>query len=303
VSGVDVDRLVVGSEAGGSPLALGAGGDVPPVQHARPAAPKVRVDDRGRTHLELHVPADQAGSRPFWLVLGESQNRGWTATVNGKDVGESTLVDGYANGWLIRPHDRAVDITLEWTPQKSVWLGVAISGLTLLLCTALALGLVRRRRNATAPEPEDPAAFDAPEPELDDPRVATGARPSTTASIVTVLTAALVAGIAVQPWVGLVTGALVAVVLVRPRLRFVLSLGAVAAIGAAGLFTAVQQLRYSYPAILEWPQFFEKIHIVGWIAVVFLAADTLVTFVRTRAADPRPPASTRSGDHSPLEGV
>ncbi len=39
---------------------------------------------------------------PFWLVLGQSQSAGWSATLpGGRSLGPSQLVDGYANGWYV----------------------------------------------------------------------------------------------------------------------------------------------------------------------------------------------------------
>jgi len=286
-SGVDVDSLVVASEAGGAPLALGVGGDVPAVERARPTPPRIRVDDRGRTHLSLHVSSHDAGRHPFWVVLGESRSVGWTASVNGHDLGQSQLIDGYANGWLVRPDGRDLDITLDWTPQQRVWIALALSGLTMMLCTALALGILRRRNREPSSGPRD--AFAAPEPALDNPLVLRGERPSTAVLMGAPIGAAVVAGIVTHAWLGLLTGALVLLVLLRPRWRFVLSLGAVGAIAAAGFFTAVQQLRYEYPPVLEWPQHFDKVHLVGWVAVVFLVADTLVQWLLSRDLHSRRP--------------
>ena len=93
------------------------------------------IDD-DRTRITLRVdPADE----PYWLVLGQSNNAGWKATIDGEDRGESSLVDGYANGWRVEPRadGKPVEVTLEWTPQKAVWLGLAISGVAMLVCVAL----------------------------------------------------------------------------------------------------------------------------------------------------------------------
>ncbi len=144
-TGVDLDGIVLGSEAGGAPLALGARGTVPAAASTAPTGgtPKVEVTSSGRTNMKLHVTG---ADKPFWLVLGESHNRGWVASVDGHDLGKGNLVNGYANGWLVDPKKaHTLDVTLTWTPQRTVWIALAISGLTMLLCTALALGLLSRR--------------------------------------------------------------------------------------------------------------------------------------------------------------
>jgi hypothetical protein len=44
----------------------------------------------------------------------------------------------------------------------------------------------------------------------------------------------------------------------------------------------VQQTRHDYPPVFEWPTFFDRVHMLGWFAIAFLAADALVETVRTR---------------------
>ena len=149
-TGVDVDGLVLGSDASGAAMALGARGELPTSVTqvaAHPAAtPRVHVTSKGSTKIELSVTGARRGT-PFWLVLGESNNAGWEATVDGKNVGGSTLVNGYANGWLVHPRSGAFAVTLRWTPQQKVWIALAVSAVALLVCLFLAL----RRRRGPAP--------------------------------------------------------------------------------------------------------------------------------------------------------
>ncbi len=43
-------------------------------------------------------------------------------------VGASQVVNGYANGFLVRPdHTGTLTVHLDWTPQKLVLIGLAIS--------------------------------------------------------------------------------------------------------------------------------------------------------------------------------
>src|SRR5262249_7201873 len=128
---IDVDGLVLGSDAGGAPLALGPGGSFSHTAAASAGAspashPRVRVLDDGRTSKRLRVDGAHAGE-PFWLVLGESNSTGWHASIAGDDLGRPALVDGYANGWLVVPTAGTFTVDLEWTPQRSVWVALAIS--------------------------------------------------------------------------------------------------------------------------------------------------------------------------------
>ncbi len=128
-TGVDLDRLVLSSGPDGNPI------PVEPRGTPRSAAERVTIVDESASRLDLSVKQD---GEPFWLVLGQSESDGWAAHVDGAEVGERHLVDGYANGWLVTP-DRAgpLSIELRWGPQRLVWLGLAGSGLTLLLVVLL----------------------------------------------------------------------------------------------------------------------------------------------------------------------
>ena len=118
------------------------------------------VVHNGRTKVELRVHGAEPGT-PFWLVLGQSQNAGWKATVadadgtvvSGPGDGRSTLVDGYANGWLVVPNGSTFDVTLDWTPQRTVWVALAISAAALVACLVLAVVARRRRRRGSRVSP------------------------------------------------------------------------------------------------------------------------------------------------------
>jgi hypothetical protein len=48
-----------------------------------------------------------------------------------------------------------------------------------------------------------------------------------------------------------------------------------------------EQTLHTYPPVFEWPTFFDRVHMLGWFAVAFLAADALVEAVRTRRRQTR----------------
>ena len=286
-TGVDLDGVVLGSDAGGAPLALGARGAITAAANPTGGTPKVDVTSSGRTNMKIHVTG---ADKPFWLVSGQSHNRGWVASVDGHDLGKGQLVNGYANGWLVDPKDaRTLDVTLTWTPQRNVWIALAISGVTMLLCTALALGLLRRRRQAKVAEP--PGDSDEP-PVFRSPLVGAGMRPRGPVVAATAVGAGLFAAVLINPLPGLLVGLLVLAALVRPRLRVVLAIGAPVALGLAALYVLVEQTLNEYPPVFEWPTFFDRVHVLGWLAVALIAADALVEVVRTRRRRPgEPPPS------------
>jgi len=129
-SGIDVDSLTLASDAGGVMMPLDDGGKLPASllrsTSGPPAQPTVKVTSKGSTKIELQVTGARKGT-PFWLVLGESNNAGWEAKVDGSNIGGSTLGDGYANGWRVHPPSGSFSVTLTWTPQQKVWIAIAVS--------------------------------------------------------------------------------------------------------------------------------------------------------------------------------
>jgi hypothetical protein len=163
----------------------------------------------------------------------------------------------------------------------------------MLLCTALALGLLSRRKSRAAkpPSPEATRELDEP-PAFRWPLVAAGTRPRNLVVAATAIGAGLVAAVLIKPLPGLLVGLLTLAALVRPRWRVVLAIGAPLALGIAGLYVLLEQTLNEYPPVFEWPTFFDRVHVLGWLAVALLAADALVEVVRTRRRRPgEPPAS------------
>jgi uncharacterized membrane protein len=207
-------------------------------------------------------------------VLGQSDNAGWEATVDGTNIGGSTLVDGYANGGLVSPPSGSFHVTLTWTPQQKVWIALAVSAVALVLCLVLAL---RRRRSSVAPDDDEAPAFG-------NPLVASGDRPGVGRVLVGAVAVAVIGALLSAWWVGLVAGVLVAVVARWPRARVLITLGAPLALGACALYVIVQQHRYGYPSDLDWPPQFTRINEIAWLAVILLLADVVVERVRRRAS-------------------
>ncbi len=139
---IDVDRLVLDSNRAGSATAV------------RPLVAPAHSGTRFRVRNPSPSTVDIAGhtdGKPFWLVLGESHNRGWQARLNGHDLGAPTLVDGYANAWYVQPdHAGPISLALEWAPQRYIWIALALSVAGILLCGAI-LFFTRRRRTARVP--------------------------------------------------------------------------------------------------------------------------------------------------------
>ena len=141
LTGIDIDRLVLRSGTAVSPV-------------VSELLPHVAVLDWNRTSRDLEISAQ--GS-PFWLVLGESFSEGWQLSSDDATVDPApVLIDGFANGWLIDPagHEGGLALHLEWTPQRLVRIGLAVSLLTALACLFLVrMGPRRRRRGRSTRTP------------------------------------------------------------------------------------------------------------------------------------------------------
>lgn len=161
-TGVDVDRLVLSTDASGSPTSPGVRGTT-----LAEAGTSVVVVSATDTRRRLAATTD--GS-PFWLVLAESNNDGWELEVPGASVGPRQQVDGYANGWLVTPmRAGTLSGTLEWGPQRLVWRGLAASAAMVAVC-GLVLWRTRRRAASCVPSLEAPPSITLPSVGLGAPR-------------------------------------------------------------------------------------------------------------------------------------
>jgi len=128
--GLDLDSIWLSSASGGSALPLTSAGTI--FLPTPPTTATARVLHQDRTHVTVQVTGT---GTPYWLVLGQSQSAGWKASIRGgANVGSSTLVDGYANGWLVSgPEASGTRVfELSWTPQKVVDLALIGSAATLV---------------------------------------------------------------------------------------------------------------------------------------------------------------------------
>ncbi len=290
-TGIDLDQLGLGSARGGAALAAGPTGQVVPTAiTAASPVPSVRVlsQDRTTSKVAVDVPASKS---PFWLVLGQSFNSGWTAQVDGgPSLGGPKSVDGYANGWLVQPKTSGqMLVTLHWKPQDRVNLALYLSAVAGILCLLLVLWRPRRRDDgdrhsldtATTAATE-PAGGDAPaRPQLVSPLRSTGRPLSLQASLVVTLASAAVSGFVIGPWAAPVVGLAVAVVLLRPRLRALLTIGAVLCVAISGLYITQLEVRYHFPAGADWPSSFSAVTWVAWLAVALLVADAVIEYLRS----------------------
>ncbi|HUZ84508.1 MAG TPA: alpha-(1-_3)-arabinofuranosyltransferase family protein, partial [Gaiellales bacterium] len=156
----------------GSPVALGAGPvDVTiagsstrpllaslrspaPNPVAQTAAAAGRVTSAGDQGNGSYTGVEVAVTGPSWLVLGESYDRGWQATCNGRSLGAPRVIDAFANGWQVGPGCRYVSIVFG--PQSQVDTGYLVGGIACLL--ALLVVLFAQPRGLDEVQPRGPLA-------------------------------------------------------------------------------------------------------------------------------------------------
>jgi hypothetical protein len=276
-SGFDLQQLALASGARGRATPAASLMTMPP----RDAGPAVTVRHQSRTALTLQVAAS---SRPYWLVLGESLNQGWHATIDGHGLGAPRLVDGYANGWLVPASvgGHAVTVRLEWVPQRVVRVALWLSLAGALACLVIIAAAARaRRRRASGEDADaDPVAATAHEPVssrpvLFEPALARSSRRATIA----VLALTLAAGVLVRPWVGLLIGALALWSLRDRRVRLAVRYAPAAIIAVLAVYVAVAQAVEHYPTGTHWPALFAFARIPTWIALLLLLTDAVVEWM------------------------
>jgi arabinofuranan 3-O-arabinosyltransferase len=317
-TGWNIDSLVLDSAPGGGPEPVTASGSVPPAPTA--PAPTVRVAAQDATSARLTISGLSPDQAPFWLVLGQSIDAGWHAdVVGGRSLGPPTLVDGFANGWLVHPaalsdaiHHGQVTVTLSFSPQGLVTAGL----LATLAGSVLFLGVVlvpdeawRRLRwrwlrhtaagggppwvpDTTAPDRARPAGptFLATDADARGPSVPTLAwqqhpEPqggSWRRTLVTALAAGLVAAAVGGGTVGLVVGVVGLAAGFVPRARAALGWAATAAAVAMVADVVVHQATHPSPPGGGWVTQLGTASTLAWCAVCLLAADAAFEVVRRR---------------------
>ncbi|MDQ1477997.1 MAG: arabinofuranan 3-O-arabinosyltransferase [Actinomycetota bacterium] len=275
--GFSIDRLVVASGTEAVPVDE-TGGHVR-VSAPPAVAPVVDVVHNGDTNVRVHVTK---ATKPFWLVLGQSQSPGWQAhVVKGPDLHGSQLVDGYANGWLVTPPASGeFDVVLQWTPQKQVYAAIWLSLIGAVVCL-LIIALTWTRRPSWISAEATAAPGDA---DVDLGLTAPGETgPAGGTRWIAPVVCGLLGALVVAPWVGVLTAIVVFAMIERPRLRGLVMLVPAALLAVCALYIVVEQYRYRYPPVFEWPTLFPRARTLAWIAVVLLAADVIVDIVRSRA--------------------
>jgi arabinofuranan 3-O-arabinosyltransferase len=245
--GLQVDQIVL-QPTEGRPQALA---------DERPSVVEV---SRDRTSRVAEVAPCPAGC---WFVQAEGANPGWTATVDGEELGAPEVVDGGMSGWWLSPSDSSREVRTSWGPQRRVDIAIVLSALLALVVVVLVL---RDRRRSPTPVRDDMVL------------VTRGRSIDRRAGAAWAVGAGIASWLVLGVWVGAVVlvasvGALV--VLRRPHVLGALGLAAVAVVS---LIVTLRVRNDSIPPDFRFPAAFEDLHrpMAAAVVAVVLAvlADT-----------------------------
>ncbi len=279
-TGFDVDRVTLASSAGGA----ASDRDDAVLDHETPTITTV---DGGRVKTSVEI---EGGVEPFWLVLGESHSPGFEARVDGVGaLDEPVLIDGYANGWYIDPEVVGADpmITIEWMPQRAIWIGLALSALGVAACLAIIVAGWRARTRNLPIERDEPAiraSVSAP--------VAWSAR----ASLLTGIAVGLAAVLNLSP-PGFAAVAVGAIAYLAFRYRWgahIPGFLAATCLAVSSLFIVLSQVMFRHRPGFAWPQEFEAVHVLGVVCALLLVVEAVREFAGRPARHDSPGHEVRT---------
>ena len=235
----------------------------------------VVVDRTGEASYTVEVPA---ATRDRWLVLGQSFNGGWHAFVDGSDIGEQVLLDGFANAWLL-PAGEALTVELEWTPQRLVDRMLLLSFVGILLCLVVAW----RGRRHVPPKPASRADGSAqptlgrlpgstPATRRATPQLAAGATITVLGLSLVILPTAL--------WLAVPLAILTAILVRLAKPAGVAVLLASGLFGVTALLIMIEQRRFRNPPDFGWAQQYDDLHILGMLTIMLIAVEYVRAVVR-----------------------
>jgi len=231
-----------------------------------PSMPTLSPDWESDVRLTVEIPQDDASR---WLVLGQSHNLGWTATLDGVSLGPPTLVDGFANGWAVPASGGTVE--LVWTPQQIIDRALVFSVFAVLMILVLAV------RPALSPTGRTGAAMPT---FIDRPR--RGARRSRRSAVFAAVGTGLFALVNLPSWpLGalVIAGVAACGVLRREGARLPAALAA-CLFAVTSLLIMVEQVFERHPPDFGWPKQFGEFHVLGVTTILLLA----VEYVRSAMA-------------------
>lgn len=114
---------------------------------AADAAPRAVVTSSSATARTIQV---DAGNSPYAVVLGQGWDADWRASVNGRDLGQPVVLDGYSSGWVV-PEGGSHEIRVVYGPRTAAFLALTVTLLTLAAALLLATRRIAGGRDDVVP--------------------------------------------------------------------------------------------------------------------------------------------------------
>ena len=213
-----------------------------------------------RWTIAAEVPKTSSGQ---YVVVGQSFGPGWTARLDGVDLGTPQLIDGASMAWLLpEKMSAAQHFEATWTPQNTVNLALIASLLGLLICLILAFGR----------SPRTTIWLTDSHPRIESSRLLRRPR--------VVLATSVFATLCISWWLVPFAGAVVYYLWVSHRAWRVLTSVVTFLISAAAMFT-IAASRMDLVRSIEWPaqvplaNAFTWIALALWLVLVTATAPTL----------------------------
>jgi hypothetical protein len=291
-SGINIDQLVFDS-----PITT----DIPPPNNAdtsgfiKPAPtviPKAKIKLLNFNDTKVNLRVTTYG-KPVWLILGENYNSGWQAKVTSGNSSRSlinsssTLIDAFANGWLIKPPagTNNYNIELYYAPQNSIDLALFISFGTLFLCVA---GLIflqyKRRKNKNIKNNSymyTPTVVQYPA--FTNPLKYGLGRGNLIFSIFISIIFFLFVSSVLNQFDAIVMSILLFALTQIRQVRFIVSLGIITLALYATFWIEDLQSLHKYSPGVFWPPMFTKQSHIFYIVVILTIVECLAYFARNRS--------------------
>lgn len=103
--------------------------------------PTTKILKNGSSSKTLQVN----GAGGYAVVIGQSIDPRWKATMDGKNLGAPVVLDGFSAGWII-PEGGRHKIEIRYAPQRNSNIALAISAIVVVLSAALVLISWARKR-------------------------------------------------------------------------------------------------------------------------------------------------------------
>ncbi len=133
--------------------------DVQQTAHRTPTPPTIHVTHDGSSSKTVKVTSHG----PAAVVIGQSFDPRWHASVDGKDLGAPQVIDGYSVGWVL-PKAGHHTVTMRYGPQTRADVAIGVSAAVLLAALAILVlaGVRAVRTGEPLVGPGHPVAARAP---------------------------------------------------------------------------------------------------------------------------------------------